>query len=198
MKTHHILLLSALLAVSLFIGTSRAKPQVQQSGGTGNVTLQPGNNVVGKVGIDQTTPGTTNGVQVNGPLPSGSNTIGNVGVNGPLPSGTNTLGTVKIVPLNTCGSTAYDSGNVTLPSASTSLTAVATCVQRVYLNNTTSNPQSVTLTDAQATPQAYLSNFVIPANSTLNIELDGMKFVGGVKWQAGAVSSVTGQVIGNQ
>lgn len=38
-----------------------------------------GTNVIGKVGIDQTTPGTTNGVQVNAALPAGTNTIGNVG-----------------------------------------------------------------------------------------------------------------------
>jgi hypothetical protein len=34
--------------------------------------------IIGKVGIDQTTPGTTNGVQVNAALPAGSNVIGHV------------------------------------------------------------------------------------------------------------------------
>lgn len=34
--------------------------------------------IIGKVGIDQTTPGTTNGVQVNAALPAGTNTIGKV------------------------------------------------------------------------------------------------------------------------
>ena len=43
--------------------------------------LVAGSAIIGKVGIDQTTPGTTNGVQVNAALPAGSNTIGNVGVN---------------------------------------------------------------------------------------------------------------------
>lgn len=42
------------------------------------VTLQAGSALVGKVGIDQTTPGTTNGVQVNAALPAGTNTIGAV------------------------------------------------------------------------------------------------------------------------
>lgn len=37
-----------------------------------------GSNVIGKVGIDQTTPGTTNGVQVVAALPAGSNQIGSV------------------------------------------------------------------------------------------------------------------------
>jgi len=35
-----------------------------------------GTNIIGKVGIDQTTPGTTNGVQVNAALPAGTNTLG--------------------------------------------------------------------------------------------------------------------------
>lgn len=43
-----------------------------------SVVLQAGSAVVGKVGIDQTTPGTTNGVQVNAALPAGTNSIGAV------------------------------------------------------------------------------------------------------------------------
>lgn len=38
--------------------------------------LPTGANLIGKVGIDQTTPGTTNGVQVNAALPAGTNIIG--------------------------------------------------------------------------------------------------------------------------
>lgn len=41
-------------------------------------SLSAGSNVIGKVSIDQTTPGTTNGVQINAALPAGSNTIGAV------------------------------------------------------------------------------------------------------------------------
>jgi hypothetical protein len=40
--------------------------------------LPVGSAVIGKVGIDQTTPGTTNGVQVNAALPAGTNVIGHV------------------------------------------------------------------------------------------------------------------------
>lgn len=43
-----------------------------------NAAIPAGTNIIGKVGIDQTTPGTTNGVQVNAALPAGSNTIGAV------------------------------------------------------------------------------------------------------------------------
>ena len=46
-----------------------------------NSDLPTGTNVIGGVSIDQTTPGTTNGVQVNAALPAGSNLIGKVDVN---------------------------------------------------------------------------------------------------------------------
>jgi len=45
-------------------------------------SLPAGSNVVGKVGIDQTTPGTTNGVQLAAPVPAGTNNIGAVNVAG--------------------------------------------------------------------------------------------------------------------
>ena len=40
--------------------------------------IPAGTALIGKVGIDQTTPGTTNGVQVNAALPAGTNAIGSV------------------------------------------------------------------------------------------------------------------------
>ena len=74
--------------------------------------LPAGTNLMGKVGIDQTTPGTTNGVQVNAALPAGTNLMGKVGidqttpgttngvqVNAALPAGDNNIGNVDIVSL---------------------------------------------------------------------------------------------------
>jgi len=43
--------------------------------------LVAGSAIIGKVGIDQTTPGTTNGVQVNAALPAGTNAIGKLAAN---------------------------------------------------------------------------------------------------------------------
>lgn len=77
------------------VGTGTFAVQAAQSGswtvaatqsGTWNIgtltsitnALPAGANILGKVGIDQTTPGTTNGVQVNAALPAGSNVIGHV------------------------------------------------------------------------------------------------------------------------
>lgn len=58
-------------------------------------SLPAGAALIGKVGIDQTTPGTTNAVQVAAALPTGANTIGSV----KLTDGTNTaamgVGTTK-------------------------------------------------------------------------------------------------------
>lgn len=45
---------------------------------TVSAALPIGANIIGKVGIDQTTPGTTNGMQIIAALPVGANTIGNV------------------------------------------------------------------------------------------------------------------------
>lgn len=42
--------------------------------------LPAGSAIIGKVGIDQTTPGTTNGVQVNAELPAGTQIVGQVGI----------------------------------------------------------------------------------------------------------------------
>src|ERR1051326_4910315 len=43
--------------------------------------LTAGAALIGKVGIDQTTPGTPNGVQVNAALPAGTNAIGKLAAN---------------------------------------------------------------------------------------------------------------------
>jgi hypothetical protein len=53
--------------------------------------IPAGSAIIGKVGIDQTTPGTTNGVQVNAALPAGTNAIGTV------------TGNVNVTPTNCSG-----------------------------------------------------------------------------------------------
>lgn len=47
-----------------------------------NAPLPVGSNIIGAVAIDQTTPGTTNGVEIVAALPAGSNVIGSVDQNG--------------------------------------------------------------------------------------------------------------------
>jgi len=51
--------------------------------------IPAGSNIIGRVGIDQTTPGTTNGVQVNAALPAGTNLVGKFGIDQTTPGTTN-------------------------------------------------------------------------------------------------------------
>ena len=79
---------------------------------TANATLTAGSAIVGKVGIDQTTPGTTNLVSIG--------TNGTVAINAALPTGANTIGTVNApaITKGTQGTTGFttqdlkDSGRV--------------------------------------------------------------------------------------
>lgn len=56
---------------------------------TVGAALPAGSAIIGKVGIDQTTPGTTNGVQVNAAIPAGTNVIGKVSIDQTTPGTTN-------------------------------------------------------------------------------------------------------------
>lgn len=76
--------------------------------------IPAGSALIGKVGIDQTTPGTTNGVQVNAALPAGTNTVGTVGQLpypiGAIPitaSATGTTGATTATLAGTSGKTTY-------------------------------------------------------------------------------------------
>lgn len=68
-----------------------------------SAALPAGTNILGKVGIDQTTPGTTNGVQVNSALPAGTNILGKTGIDQTTPGTTNkvSIGTDGTVAINT-------------------------------------------------------------------------------------------------
>lgn len=115
--------------------------------GTWNVGINAGSNIIGKVSIDQTTPGTTNGVQVNAALPTGTNTIGSVKVTdgtstvtikaaSTAPVATDTAAVVAISPntpaiatkaavsVNGSGSAA----SATVGTTASTLTAPANCV----------------------------------------------------------------------
>ncbi len=84
-----------------------------------------------------------------------------------------------------------------LQAIPTSLTAliVATCeVHRVVVANPTASGIAITITDAQGTPVALLSSFVVPGNSFLNLDLGGLRMLSGLKWQAGG-AGLTGAVL---
>lgn len=63
-----------------------------------SIGLVAGAAVVGKVGIDQTTPGTTNAVQVIGSLPAGAAVLGKTGIDQTTPGTTNGVQVVAALP----------------------------------------------------------------------------------------------------
>jgi hypothetical protein len=117
------------------------------------VGLVAGSAIVGKVGIDQTTPGTTNGVQVNAALPAGANAIGNVG--GKTVS---VCVTPTVTASNSYGTNYVVGGLLTFSNAFTStgtgiLQSVVVTVKKVETSGFTfypfnSNPSNTTWTDA--------------------------------------------------
>lgn len=226
-KRYALLVVMMITALSLFAyATTPAPQQLGQSGGaSGGANASVGTKAAAAPAsaslaggeFNTSLPTYTNGqmgalqldasgrllvASIAGSLPSGANTIGAVNIAASqtigLAAGANVVGTVKSVVANSCGSTVYDSGGVTLPLSATSLTATHTCVETIYLNNTTGATQTVTITDGQATPFAYLSAFQIPANSTLRLDFDGARFNTGIKWQAGNASAVNAHVKGYQ
>jgi hypothetical protein len=212
---------NAILAV-LLIGlmlTGAVMAQLNQSGGGGSsVTLQPGSNLAGKFGIDQTTPGTTNGVSLanvgstaiatgNGVSGAGVQRVNiasdntafavNATVSAALPAGTNLLGSVYTIPKTTCGSTPVGIALGAVPTSSTLATsAVTTCVIAIALNNTTASNVTVTVSDNQGTPVNMDLTFTLPPGEKVT-PLFGIPFTSGVKWSA-SVSGVTGGLVGIQ
>jgi len=131
---------------------------------TVSAALPAGTAIIGHVSIDQTTPGTTNGVQINTAIPAGTNNIGDVDVLTipTIPAGTNLIGKVgidqtadgttnrtvskisqivgeNVVAIN-CSSTTNNGTNYKLNSAAstnaTSLKASAGKIHSLVLTNT--------------------------------------------------------------
>ena len=75
-----------------------------------SVALNAGSALVGKFGIDQTTPGTTNAIQVIGSLPAGSALLGKTGIDQTTPGTTNGVQVVAALPAgtNVLGKTGID------------------------------------------------------------------------------------------
>src|SRR6266481_9982083 len=136
MRPHRFMrsgLATVLLALSFVLALSwPSSAQLQQSGGPGSsVTINAGANLIGKVGIDQTTPGTTNLVSIGSGgtvgLVAGSAVVGHVindassAVIGHVindsgsttavtslpatPTGTNNIGFVRVLPSSCTQST---------------------------------------------------------------------------------------------
>jgi hypothetical protein len=154
-----------------------------------NATLQAGAALVGKVGIDQTTPGTTNKVSIG--------TDGTVALNSALPAGTNMIGIIKTVPSNSCGTTVFNQAWAAVPTSNTAITATTTCKAILVFTNTNGSAQTVSVTDGQGSPITAIGPaFSVPGLSTVRFELEGAMTTG-IKWLAGG-TGVTGSAMGYQ
>jgi hypothetical protein len=207
--------------------------QQQQSGGGGSSvtvtgSLPTGSNVIGKVGIDQTTPGTTNLVSIgsNGTvaLGAGSAVIGHVisdassAVIGhviadtgsttavtslpALVGGTANIGFVRSVPSACTQSTTFTSSTVGVATgAGTSVTSTTTCVTAVYVNNITNSAVTLRLQDKTGTPIIWIggnADYSIPANSNVQFPVNGVLFTSGITAIAGTGSALNLFVAGLQ
>lgn len=114
--------------------------------------LVAGTAIIGKVGIDQTTPGTTNGVQVNAALPAGTNVIGKTSIDQTTNGTTNAVQVVLPIAANT--PTMY---HATVPNNTTGVVVKASAgvVYGIQLSNTsTSVPGVLHLYNASSAPTA--------------------------------------------
>ncbi len=190
--------------------------QLQQSGG-GTVTitgsLPAGSNVIGHVINDASsavighvivdTTSTTAVTQATGTnlhMVVDSGTVGAVtAITNALPAGANSIGTVRTAPLTSCGATPVDSGITAMPASTTAITgmsATATCMDKIYLNNTLGSAATCDVTDVTG-PTSYVTAFSLPANSNILLLFGGIKFAGGAKWSC-STGTVKGQALGYQ
>jgi hypothetical protein len=180
--------------------TEHLLAQIQQSGGSGssvgiNAPLPAGTNLIGKVGIDQSTPGTTNKVSIG--------TDGTIALNAAIPTGTNIIGFVRVLPAGCTQTTRFTSDTVGVAtSAGTSVTSTTTCVTQAYVNNISNAAVTFRIADKTGTPVIWLggnADFSIPANSNVGLPmLAGIVMTGGVTAIAGTGASLNFHVEGYQ
>lgn len=92
----------------------------------------------------------------------------------------------------------YDSGLVAVPSVAAAVTAVNTLVYSIYCNNKTAGPVTLSITNNAGTAE-YVTSYSFPANSFGTLfELSKPMLMAGIKWSAGAATSLYCQVVGMQ
>lgn len=213
-----------ILAIVVLLGLIAAglNAQLQQSGGPGSsVTILAGTNLIGKVGIDQTTPGTTNAVALAQLAGNAVNTGTGAASTGTLRvavstdstfsiansafglnAGVANVGIIRSVPSSCTQSTNFASATSQVATgAGSSITGNTTCVTFAYANNITNSAVTLRLADKAGTPVIWLggnADFAIPANSNIRIPLDGVTFTSGITAIAGTASAINLQVNGLQ
>jgi hypothetical protein len=136
-------------------------------------TLSAGSAIIGKVGIDQTTPGTTNGVQINAALPAGTAIIGTV-----YDEPDDTWNQTHVPATNTKATISQSAGGGSLKNVCTGFT-VTLCAGATA---PTATQISVALIDGATGGSTYLwrTNISIPAvaGAIVSFVVTGKKFTG--------------------
>jgi hypothetical protein len=169
-----------------------------------SAVIGAGTALIGKVGIDQTTPGTTNKVSIgtDGTVVLGAGTagigkltansgvdIGDVDVTS-ISAGTNTIGGVMVRPTTSGGLTVYH----LVSGASTNATVVKNGGGQLYgwyIYNSNAAARKVAFHDASSTPTAGASvawSIVLPPGAAANVFTEaGIPFATGI-----SITTVTG------
>lgn len=214
----------ALVVLALWI-TGSIMGQQQQSGGPGSsvtiaAALPAGTNLIGKTGIDQTTPGTTNGVSV-AQLGSTSVATGTGAANGGtlrvavstdssfsiansafgLNAGTAIVGYVRAMPSG-CSTLTSDVVHDVVgvaTGAGTSVSSVTGCIEALYINNITNSAVTFRLADKTGTPIIWVggnADFSIPANSNMGLPfMAGITMTSGMTAIAGTASALNLHIV---
>ena len=147
--------------------------------------------MVGKFGIDQTTPGTTNAVSV-------TNTVFG------LSAGTNVIGFTKFLPPGCATLTSDVTHDVVgvATGAGTSVSSVTGCVESAYVNNITNSAVTFRLADKTGTPIIWVGgngDFTIPANSNMGLPyLSGITMAAGMTAIAGTASAINLHIVARE
>jgi len=136
--------------------------------------LTTGSAIVGRFGIDQTTPGTTNGVQIVSGIPTGNNTIGSIKVLDGTGNGLTSTSGALDVNLKTSGITVSVSGTfwqATQPVSAASLplpTGAATSANQsteiTSLASIVTNTTGIATSSLQTTGNSSLASIVTNTN----------------------------------
>jgi hypothetical protein len=155
-------------------------------------SLTAGAAIIGKVGIDQTTPGTTNGIQVNAALPAGTNLMGKVGIDQTTVGTTNgvavtQIGTATIL----AGTGAVGTGSQRIAVGTDSATLAGSAPSTVLQTNDTQWGGTAITNVPTAVGTAGTGN-----TPTVNAYIVGGGAAGGTSSTFGSAFPTTGTAIG--
>jgi hypothetical protein len=124
----------------------------------------------------------------------------NVTVNAALPAGTNTIGAVK--PVDACGTSNQDLIAQLTATTLTTATATTTCVDYILVTNIGAAQTTILVQDVSTACNSTVCTMIpttpIAPNASMQFNLAGLKFTGGVKLQANNANNLQYFIHGRQ